>query len=159
MLELTYAVQLAHRAGVRTIATAARDDIPFLRELGANIVIDYRTQRFEDEARDAEAVIDLVGGETQKRSFQVLRRGGKLISAVSDPDQQLAQNHGVEAEFFLVNVTSQHLAEIAGLIDGGKLRTRVGAILPLAGAREAHFMLERVRPQLKGKIVLAVGAS
>lgn len=72
-----YAVQLAHRAGVRTIATAARDDIPFLRELGANIVIDYRTQRFEDEARDADAVIDLVGSETQKRSFQVLRRGGK----------------------------------------------------------------------------------
>ena len=154
-----YAVQLARRAGVRTIATAATDDIPFVRDLGANTVIDYRTQRFEEEVRDADAVIDLVGGETQKRSFQVLRRGGKLISAVSRPDQHLAQSHGVEAAFFLVNVTSQYLAEIAGLIDGGKLRTRVGAVLPLADAREAHFMLERVRPQPKGKIVLAVGAS
>jgi NADPH:quinone reductase-like Zn-dependent oxidoreductase len=129
-----------------------------LRDLGANTVIDFQTQRFEEEVRDTDAVIDLVGGETQKRSFQVLRRGGKLISAVSRPDLHLAQSRGVEAVFFLVNVTSQHLAEIAGLIDGGKLRTRVGAVLPLADAREAHFMLERLRPQPKGKIVLSVGA-
>jgi NADPH:quinone reductase-like Zn-dependent oxidoreductase len=155
----SYAVQLARRAGLQTIATVATDDIAFVRDLGANTVIDYRTQRFEGEARDADAVIDLVGGETQNRSFQVLRRGGKLISAVSRPDQHLAERQGVEAAFFLVNVTSQYLAEIAGLIDGGKLRTRVGAVLPLADAREAHFMLERVRPQPKGKIVLAVGAS
>jgi NADPH:quinone reductase-like Zn-dependent oxidoreductase len=154
-----YAVQLARRAGVRTIATASTDDIPFVRNLGADTVIDFKTQRFEEEVRNADAVIDLVGGETQKRSFQVLRRGGKLISAVSRPDQHLAQSHGIEATFFLVNVTSQHLADIAGLLDGGKLRTRVGAALPLADAREAHFMLERVRPQPKGKIVLTVGAS
>jgi NADPH:quinone reductase-like Zn-dependent oxidoreductase len=154
----SYAVQLARRAGLQTIATVATDDIAFVRDLGANTVIDYRTQRFEGEARDADAVIDLVGGETQNRSFQVLRRGGKLISAVSRPDQHLAERQGVEAAFFLVNVTSQYLAEIAGLIDGGKLRTRVGAVLPLADAREAHFMLERVRPQPKGKIVLAIGA-
>jgi NADPH:quinone reductase-like Zn-dependent oxidoreductase len=153
-----YAVQLACRAGVRTIATVATDDIPFVRNLGANTAIDYRTQRFEEEVRDADAVIDLVGGETQKRSFQVLRRGGKLISAVSRPDQHLAQIHGVDAAFFLVNVTTQYLAEIGGLIDGGKLRTRVGAVLPLAGAREAHLMLERGLTHPKGKIVLTVGA-
>ena len=122
-------------------------------------MIDYRTQRFEEEVRDADAVIDLVGGETQKRSFQVLRRGGKLISTVSRPDQHLAQSHGVEGAFFLVNITSQRLAEIATLVDGGKLRTHVGAVLPLADAREAHLILERLRPQPNGKIVLAVGAS
>jgi NADPH:quinone reductase-like Zn-dependent oxidoreductase len=77
-----YAVQLARRAGVRIIATAATDDIAFVRKLGADTVIDFKTQRFEEEVRDADAVIDLVGGETQRRSFQVLRRGGKLISAV-----------------------------------------------------------------------------
>jgi NADPH:quinone reductase-like Zn-dependent oxidoreductase len=154
-----YAVQLARRAGVRTIGTAATDDLPFVRNLGANTVIDFQAQRFEEEVRDADAVIDLVGGETQERSFQVLRRGGKLISAVSRPDQHLAQSHGVEAAFFLVNVTRQQLAEIAGLVDGGQLRTRVGAVLPIADAREAHFMLERVRPQPKGKIVLTVAAS
>ena len=154
-----YAVQLARRAGVRTIATAATNDIPFVRDLGADKAIDYRTERFEKEVRDVDAVIDLVGGDTQERSFQVLRRGGKLISAVSAPDQHLAQSHGVEAAFFLVNVTSQYLAEIAGLVDEGKLRTRVGTVLPLADAREAHLMLEGVRSHLDGKIVLAVGAS
>jgi NADPH:quinone reductase-like Zn-dependent oxidoreductase len=80
-----------------------------VRDLGANTVIDFQTQRFEDEIRDADAVIDLVGGETQVRSFQVLRRGGKLISAVSRPDQHLAQRQGVEAAFFLVNVTRERL--------------------------------------------------
>jgi NADPH:quinone reductase-like Zn-dependent oxidoreductase len=152
-----YAVQLACRADLRTIATAAADDVLFLRNLGANTVIDYRTQVFEEEVRDADAVIDLVGGETQNRSFQVLRRGGKLISAVSRPDQHLAERHGVEAAFFLVNVTRQYLAEIARLVDGGQLRTNVGAVFPLADAREAHFILEHLRPQPKGKIVLAVG--
>ena len=87
----------------------------------------------------------------------MLRRGGKLISAVSDPDQDLAQSHGVEAAFFLVKVTTRSLAEIAGLIDGGQLRPRVGAVLPLAEAREAHLMLEGVRPHPKGKIVLVPG--
>jgi NADPH:quinone reductase-like Zn-dependent oxidoreductase len=152
-----YAVQLARRVGVQTIATVATDDISFVRNLGANTVIDYRTQLFEEQVRNADAVIDLVGGETQNRSFQVLRRGGKLVSAVSRPDEHLAERHGVEAIFFLVNVTRQYLAEIARLIDGGQLRTNVGAVLPLANAREAHFMLERRRPQPKGKIVLAVG--
>jgi NADPH:quinone reductase-like Zn-dependent oxidoreductase len=152
-----YAVQLARRAGVDIVATAGSDDIAFVRELGATTAIDYKTQRFEDEVRDADAVIDLVGGDTQQRSFRVLRRGGKLISAVSNPDQQLARSHGVDAAFFLVDVTSRNLAEIAGLIDQGKLRTRVGAVLPLAEAREAHLMLEHLRPQPKGKIVLTVG--
>lgn len=153
-----YAIQLARRAGVHTIATVSADDISFARNLGADTAIDYRTQRIEELVRDADAVIDLVGGETQRRSFQLLRRGGKLISAVSEPDPQLAKSHGVEAAFFLVDVTSQRLADIARLVDGGRLKTRVGAVLPLADAREAHLMLEGVRPRPKGKIVLNVTA-
>lgn len=149
-----YAVQLARRAGARTIASVATDEMSFVRNLGADTVIDYRRQHFEEKVRNVDAVIDLVGGETQTRSFQVLRRGGKLISAVSRPDQHLAQSHGVDAAFFLVDVTSQHLAQIAGLLDAGTLTTHVGAVLALVDAREAHLMLERLRPQPKGKIVL-----
>ena len=149
-----YALQLARSAGVRTIATASAADFPFVRSLGADTAIDFRTQRFEEEVRDVDAVIDLVGGETQTRSFQVLRRGGKLISAVSDPDRQLAQSHGVEAAFFLVDVTSWYLAQIADRLDAGTLRTHVGAVLPIADAREAHLMLEHLQPQPHGKIVL-----
>jgi NADPH:quinone reductase-like Zn-dependent oxidoreductase len=152
-----FAVQFARQAGLRTVATASADDARFVRELGADTVIDFSKERFEDVVRDADAVLDLIGGETQTRSFQVLRRGGKLISAVSPPDQQLAHSRGVEAAFFLVKVTSQSLAEIATLLDQGKLRTQVGSVLPLAQAREAHLMLEGVRPRKKGKIVLATG--
>ena len=151
-----YAVQLARRAGIRTIATAATDEIAILRDLGADTVVDFQRQRFEDVAQSVDAVLDLVGGETQQRSFKVLRRGGKLISAVSPPDKDLAKSHGVEAAFFLVKVTSRYLTEIAHLIDGGELRTRIGMVLPLAEAREAHFILEGRRPPPKGKIVLAV---
>jgi NADPH:quinone reductase-like Zn-dependent oxidoreductase len=151
-----YAVQLAHRAGLRIIATTSSADIAFVRDLGADKVIDYLSPRLWEEIREADAVIDLVGGETQERSFRVLRRGGKLISAVSAPNQDLARDHGVEARFFLVDVTSKRLSEIAALIDGGHLKTHVGVVLPLAEAREAHLMLERLRPQPKGKIVLAV---
>jgi NADPH:quinone reductase-like Zn-dependent oxidoreductase len=151
-----YAVQLARRAGIRTIATAATDDIVFVRGLGADTVVDFEIERFEDAARNVDAVLDLVGGDTQKRSFQVLRRGGKLISAVSHPDQHLAKSHGIDATFFLVRVTRQYLTDIAHLIDSGELKTRVGTVLPLAHAREAHFILEGSRPRRKGKIVLTV---
>src|SRR4051794_23361997 len=78
-----YAVQLARRARLRSIATAGTKDVDYVRALGADKVVDYHTQRFEDEVKDADAVLDLVGGETQTRSFQVLRPGGKLVSAVS----------------------------------------------------------------------------
>jgi NADPH:quinone reductase-like Zn-dependent oxidoreductase len=153
-----YAVQLARHAGIRTIATAAAEDLAFVLELGADTVVDYQTERFEDAAGNVDAVLDLVGGDTQTRSFQVLRRGGKLISAVSQPDQELARSHGVDATFFLVNVTTEHLTAIADLIDSGALRMRVGAVLPFADALEAHLMLEGIRRPPKGKIVLAVTA-
>jgi NADPH:quinone reductase-like Zn-dependent oxidoreductase len=152
-----YAVQLARRAGARTFATAAAEDTSFVRELGADTVIDFQAERFEDVVREADVVLDLVGGETQRRSFKVLRPGGKLISAVSHPDNELAKEYSVSAAFFLVKVTSEHLVEITKLIDSGRLTTRVGAALPLADAREAHLMLEGLRPLPKGKIVLSVG--
>jgi NADPH:quinone reductase-like Zn-dependent oxidoreductase len=152
-----YAVQLARHAGLRTIATAARDDAAFVRDLGADLVIDYRTERFENKVRDADAVIDLVGGEVQARSFAVLGPGGILVSAVSKPDQEAATRHGVRALFFLVDVTTAHLARIAAMIDAGDLTVNVGAVLPLADARVAHEMLEGSRSRPRGKIVLSVG--
>lgn len=151
-----YAVQMARHAGIRSIATAATNDVDYVRELGADTVVDFRTERFEDAAGEVDAVLDLVGGETQNRSFHVLRRGGKLVSAVSQPDQELARRQGVDAAFFLVKVTTGHLTRLADMIDRGDLRTRVGMVLPLADAREAHFILEGQRPAPKGKIVLAV---
>lgn len=152
----SYAVQLAHGANVNVVATAANADMDYVRELGAGEVIDYRSQRFEEHVREVDAVIDLVGGETQTRSFGVLRRDGKLISTVSPPDQRLAKNHNVHAEFFLVEVTTEKLKRIAELLDRGKLRPEVGAVLQLSDARKAHMMLEGDISRPRGKIVLSV---
>jgi NADPH:quinone reductase-like Zn-dependent oxidoreductase len=151
-----YAVQLARRANLRSIATAGPEDIAYVRSLGADKVVNYHAQKIENEAKDADAVIDLVGGETQSRSFQVLRPGGKLISAVSEPDQKLAESHKVSASFFLVDVTTERLRNIAELVDRGELKTHVGVVLSFADARQAHLILEGQPRSVKGKIVLDV---
>lgn len=152
----SYAVQLAHRAEIRVIATAASGDAEYLRGLGAAQVIDYRRQRFEDEVREIDAVVDLVGGETQVRSFEVIREGGKLISTVSQPNQRLAADRNVAAEFFLVGVTTERLNRIAKFIDRGDLKPEVGTVLPLSDARKAHMMLDGHISHQRGKIVLRV---
>ena len=149
-------MQFARAAGLHTIATEGADAVDYVRSLGADEVISFRAERFEDKVGAVDAVIDLVGGEVQERSYSVLRPGGILVSAVSAPNQEAAERHGVTAHFFLVKVTTEHLARIAAMIDAGDLRTNVGAVLPLAAARDAHEMLDRTRPLPRGKIVLQV---
>jgi NADPH:quinone reductase-like Zn-dependent oxidoreductase len=152
-----FAVQLARRAGLRTVATATGDDAAYVQSLGADTVIDFRSTR-EARVGRVDAVIDLVGGETQARSFVVLKCGGILVSTVSQPDVNAAKRHGTRGLFFLVDVNTASLARIAEMIDSGLLKTNVGAVLPLADARVAHEMIEGVRPHPRGKIVLRVSA-
>ena len=152
-----FAVQLARWAGLSVVATASARDAPYVRCLGAERVVDYRAEAFDSVVRGVDAVIDLVGGDTQRRSFATLKRGGHLISAVAPPDQALAAEFGVSAEFFLVEVTTERLTRIAALLDSGALRLIVGAVLALADARTSHEMLEGVRPHPRGKIVLRIG--
>lgn len=149
-----YAVQFAREAGLRTVCTASPDDIDGVVGLGGDKVIDYTTTRFEDEVREVDAVIDLVGGEAQTRSFQVLKKGGTLISAVSAPDQTLAAKHEILAKFFLVDVSTESLGRISALISKGALKMNVGTTLRFEQARDAHLMLEGKLPRPKGKIVL-----
>ena len=101
-----FAVQLARRASAHVIATASAGDLVRVRDLGAEEAIDFRATRFEAVAGEVDAVIDLVGGETLERSFAVLRPGGVLVSAVAQPDQARAAEHGVRALFMLVDVTA-----------------------------------------------------
>ena len=152
------AVQLAHRAGARVVATASARDLVYVRELGADQVVDYRSERFEDVVHTVDAVLDFVGGDAQTRSFTVLRAGGRLISAVSEPDQMLAQARGVTAAFFLVDVTIERLRILAAGFTAGTLTADIGAVLPLASARVAHEMLDGTRKRPRGKIVLNIGA-
>jgi len=153
-----YAVQLARRVACEVIATAFSDDLAYVRALGADRVIDVNTSRFEELLTDVDVVLDTIGGETQDRSFAVLKPGGVLVSAVASPDQQKAARHGVKALFFLVDVSSQRLEELAALIEAGELATSIGEVLSLADARIAHEMLAG-RPHKRGKIVLRVGES
>jgi NADPH:quinone reductase-like Zn-dependent oxidoreductase len=153
-----YAVQLARRTAREVVATTSSTEVEYVRMLGAGRVIDIHTTRFEDALADVDVVLDTIGGETQDRSFSVLKPGGVLVSAVSEPDQQKAALHGVRAFFFLVEVSSRRLEQIAALIDSGELHTRVGDVLPLADARIAHEMLAG-RPHKRGKIVLTVAGT
>ena len=153
-----YAVQLARRVAREVVATASSGDVAYVRTLGANRIIDVQKSRFEDVLTDVAVVLDTIGGDTQERSFAVLKPGGVLVSAVSAPDQQKAARNGVRALFFLVEVSSRRLEQIASLIEAGELTTCVGDVLPLSAARMAHEMLAG-KPHKRGKIVLTVGGT
>ena len=152
-----YAVQLASQAGLHVVATAAAPDIEYVKRLGAQRVVDYQTQRFEESLVDVDVVLDTVGGDTQQRSLQVLKPGGILVSAVSPVSEEVQKRYGIRAEYFYVEVTTARLNKITQLFDSGKLVTDVGTVLPLEQARAAHEMLGGA-PHKRGKIVLSVAA-
>ncbi len=144
-----FAVQLARGRGARVIGTASANNLDFVRGLGAEEVIDYRAERFDDVVRDVDLVFDTVGGETLARSWGVLRPGGKLITIAASEEQTQAER--VRDAFFIVEANRTQLAEVARLIDAGELRPVVGGVFPLARGREAY----EYKPA-HGKVVLRV---
>ena len=150
-----YAVQLAKRVGAMVIATASVENNSYVRRLGADGVIDYRAKRFEERVKDIDVVLDTVGGETLDRSYGVLKRGGIVVSAAAQPSRERAEQHGVRAIFFLVQVTTDRLTMIGAMIDAGTLQSEVGEVLWLDEARKGHEMLEGA-PHRRGKIVIKV---
>ncbi len=149
-----FAVQFARNAGATVIATAGGADRDYVQGLGAQSVVDYKTERFEDAAKEVDIVLDTIGGETQQRSFTTMRKGGILIATPGPPDQEAAQAHGVRAKMVGVTPNAAQIAEIAALIDAGRVKTRIGLVLPLSEARQAHEQLERGGTH--GKVVLTV---
>jgi NADPH:quinone reductase-like Zn-dependent oxidoreductase len=152
-----YGVQLAQQTGLHVFATAASADLDYVRRLGAERVVDYKAERFEDTFGGVDVVLDTVGGDTQQRSLRVLRPGGILVSVVSPLPETLQEHYGVRAAYFYVDVTTARLNNIAELFDSGKLATDIGTVLPLEEARLAHEMLGGA-PHKRGKIVLTVAA-
>ena len=149
------AVQLAKAKGATVYATCGSDDVDFVRELGADTVIDYRQQRFEDVARDMDVVFDLVGGETQDRSWSVLREGGILVSTLVEPDAEKAAAHKVRAApRYTAQPNAAQLGEVADLIDAGQVKVVVSATYPLDQVREAYDRLEK--GGIRGKVVLTL---
>jgi len=150
------AVQMAKHAGARVIASGREGDAPFLASLGADGVIGPVDSAATILPDALDAVIDLVGGESQRRAMGALRPGGVLISAVSEPEAAEADRRGIEARFILVRVNTEDLTRIAAEIDAGALKARVGTTLPLDQAVRAHEMIEGRVDHAPGKIVLVV---
>jgi NADPH:quinone reductase-like Zn-dependent oxidoreductase len=150
-----FAVQLAHWAGAHVIATASTHHLDVARELGADEALDYTTTRFEVVVRDVDVVLDTVGGETQVRSWGVLKPGGMLVSVVAAPSHEQAAAHNVRAVFFIVEPDRQQLIQVGRLIDTEQLRPLVAAVYPLEQARAAYARAQGGR--MRGKIVLQVG--
>lgn len=146
------AVQLAQWRGARVIGTASARNADFLRGLGADQVIDYTSERFEEIARDVDVVLDTQGGATQQRSFAVLKPGGTLVSIAETPDEVRARIYDVNVVDFLVHPSGEQLEEIAHLFERGNLRVEVARTFPLAEAAEAHRLSET--GHTRGKIVL-----
>jgi len=147
----TMAVQLAKWKGAKVIATASAANHDFLRKLGADVVIDYRAQKFEEIAREVDVVLDPIGGDTQRRSLGTLKDGGTLVSLVGLGGAARSDSR-VRAQAILVKPDAAQLARIAALASEGKLVPAVSHTFPLERAKDAHVQSESGRT--RGKIVL-----
>jgi NADPH:quinone reductase-like Zn-dependent oxidoreductase len=146
------AVQLAKVKGAYVIGTGSGRNAAFVRGLGADEFIDYKKAKFEEEVSGVDVVFDTVGGETQERAFQTLKRGGFLVSTVSPPSAEKAKEFGVTGTMVAVRPDPEQLAEISRLVESGKLKMRVATVLPLAEVKKAHQL--SASGHADGKIIL-----
>jgi NADPH:quinone reductase-like Zn-dependent oxidoreductase len=150
------AVQFAKSRGLYVAGTASGSNQGFLKQLGCDLPIDYETTRFEDVARDFDAVIESMGGEVRTRSWKVLKKGGILVALIGPPpSEEEAKTHGVRTAIIWGQNKSDQLAEIARLADsGGKVCPEIAAVFPLRDAARAHHL--SATGHVRGKIVLQV---
>lgn len=150
----SFAIQFAHAAGARVIATASADGMEIARRLGADQVIDYRTEDFASAVSDVDIVLDTIGGDTQQKSFGVLRRGGKLITVVSPPDEALAKAHGVEAVFIFHSSDAKRLSAVMKAVVSKGMSVLIDRSVPLESFGEAFA--RQASGRARGKIVVRI---
>ena len=150
----SFAVQIAKARGARVIATASTANQDLLKQLGADVAIDYTKTRFEDVAKDVDAVLDPVGKETLARSYGVVKKGGIVMSLVARPDPVELEKRGIRGAAISVHPDAEDLAEIARLIDAGKIKPVVTEVLPLSEAIAAQRQAET--HHTRGKLVLRI---
>jgi NADPH:quinone reductase-like Zn-dependent oxidoreductase len=146
------AVQLAKSKGAYVIGIGSGRNEEFVRKLGADEFIDYTKAKFEDKVSGADVVFDTVGGDTQERAFQTLKRGGVLVSTVNPPLAEKAKEFGVNVAMVMVTPKPDQLAEIHRLLESEKLKVRVATVLPLAEVKKAHQL--SASGHADGKIIL-----
>jgi len=150
-----FAVQFAKAKGAYIIGTASKENLDYVRSLGADEVIDYRSQPFDKVVHDVDVVLDLVGGETQQRSWAVIKKGGALVTTMQPPNKAEADARGVRGLHQVTQSNAGELVEIANLVDEGRVKSLVETLLPLSEARRAHEISQAGHQ--RGKIVLQVG--
>lgn len=154
-----YAVQFARLAGATVYATASGRDLEYVKSLGALVVIDYKTEDFTAIAKDMDLVLDLVGGDTQKKSYSILKPGGCLVSTVGQIMSEEAEKYTVRAIAMAVKPAADQLIEISRLVDAGDLLVDVASVYPLNDAADAwNEVLGKDKSKTKkhGKVVLKV---
>jgi len=152
----TFAVQLAKERGAHVTATASGDGLVLVKSLGADEVIDYRTQRFEQVARDMDIVLDTLGGPTQEASWTTMRKGGILVATVMPPSPERAAAANVRAAFVFTQPRGAVLAQLVERVDDGRLHIVIGQEFALADASQAHRLGEAGKA--RGKMILHVAA-
>jgi alcohol dehydrogenase len=147
-------IQLAKYLGAEVATTVNKNDQMFVQELGANQLVDYKTQNFEDILHDYDAVFDTIGGETYRRSFKVLKKGGMIVSMLEQPNSELMNHYGVKAIFEFTQVNRQRLTKLAQWVDQNNINIHVDKTFSLDEAGKALDYQKDIHP--RGKIVLVV---
>jgi alcohol dehydrogenase len=151
------AIQLAKYLGAEVATTVSPDNAEFVRELGADHIIDYRSQDFSELLHNYDAVYDTVGGDTHERSYRVLRQGGRLVSMEQQPNAELDEKYKVEASLQGSRSTPERLNAVCELFDKGAIKVKIDREYPLAQAAEA---LEQLKTgSHRGKIILKIKPS
>ena len=150
----SFAIQIAKAHGAKVIATASAANQELLKQLGADVAIDYTKQNFENVAKDVDVVLDSIGKDTLARSYGVVKKGGIIVSLVARPDPAELEKHGIRGEALSVDPNSDELSEIGKLIDEKKINVIVSQTFPLSEARKAQEQV--ATGHTRGKIVLKV---
>jgi NADPH:quinone reductase-like Zn-dependent oxidoreductase len=148
------AIQITKHLGAYVATTASAADADFVKKLGADEVIDYKTQDFAEIIKDYDAVYDTIGGETNKKSYTVLKPGGALVSMVEKPNEELVQKYNVKYTAQFTHVTPERLNAISALVEQGVIKPIVDKVFPLDQAAEALEYLKTGQP--KGKVVIQI---
>ena len=150
----TLAIQIAKYFGAEVTTTTSSKNKDLVKSLGADLVIDYTTQSFENELSNYDLVIDAIGGDTLTKSFKVLKKGGRLVSIKGQDTENLAKEYGVNFEWFFMSPDGEMLTEIASLISQGTIKTVIDSTYSMKQAPEAFELLAEGRA--KGKIVITM---
>jgi NADPH:quinone reductase-like Zn-dependent oxidoreductase len=150
----SFAIQIAKARRAKVIATASTANQDLLKELGADVAIDYTKQKFEDVAKDVDVVLDSVGKDTLARSYGVVKKGGVIVSIVARPDKAELDKHGIRGAVLSVEPNADELAKISRLIDQKKIKVTVSQTFPLSEAMKAQEQV--ATGHTRGKIVLKV---